>query len=70
MRHLMGNKCAPLMLLRLGDSDKVLSDVQELAEAVCAINCGFHCSRRILGLDPAGGTAVVGVDLLFSPTQN
>lgn len=50
----MGNKCAPLMLLRLGDSDKVLSDVQELAKAVCAIYCGFPCSRQILGLNPTG----------------
>lgn len=41
------------MLLRLGDSDKVLSDVQELAKAVCAINCGFPRSQRILGLNPA-----------------
>lgn len=41
------------MLLRLRDSDKVLSDVQELAKAVCAINCGFPRSRLILGLNPA-----------------
>ena len=47
----MRNKCAPLMLLRLGDSDKVLSDVQELAEGVGAI---FPRLWRVLGLNPTG----------------
>lgn len=41
MRHLMGNKCAPLMLLKLGGSDNVLSDGWESAKAVSAINHGF-----------------------------
>lgn len=48
----MENKCAPLMTLRLGDGDKVLSDVQKLAKAVCAINCSFP--RGILGLNLVG----------------
>lgn len=42
------------MLLRLGDGDKVLSDVQELAKAVCAISCGFPRLQWILGLNPTG----------------
>lgn len=50
----MGKKCAPLMLLRLGDGDKVLSDGQELAKALGAINSVFPRSRQILGLNLAG----------------
>lgn len=36
MRRLMVNKCAPLLLLKLGDSDKVLNNGIELAKGVCA----------------------------------
>lgn len=57
----MGNKCAPLMLLKLGDSDKVLSDCPELGEAVCAIN---HASGGFPAVSQRVQVkAVMGMDL-------